>query len=347
MIGKEHIVLVRLSAVGDVVLATPVAARLRQSYPRAEITWLVDPAFRELIAGNPAVDRITVFDHRGKHRGMAGIRRLAKEMGGVDLWVDLQRKLRTVLLASLLKPAERRTLVRRRGMAVLRALVGRDTVLGAPHQVLRNLSVLGLPPLGEELPCPSPTMALSEPVRAKAEEMIACTRHRGPLIGVFCGAAHATKNWPVPHVARFADRCLREGLGVALLGGRREELLVQSIAKAMNTQPTLVHAGGGLAFLAGLLAHCRAVVSPDSGPGHMAAALGVRVVSLFGSTSPQRWAPVGPHCRVVRNQLGCSPCSNHGRARCPLNTMECMWGLDPEKVWEAMTPLLAEPSLKN
>ena len=140
------------------------------------------------------------------------------------------------------------------------------------------------------------------------------------FVGIVAGAQHRTKTWPVRHSAALADRCQQAGYRAALLGG---------------------HTGGSLGQLAGILSRCRAVVSPDSGPAHMAGALGVPVVAVFGPTSPERWAPRGPRVKVVRLELPCAPCSNHGGASCPVDTMECMNDLGPEKVWEGLTDLLS------
>jgi ADP-heptose:LPS heptosyltransferase len=127
-----------------------------------------------------------------------------------------------------------------------------------------------------------------------------------------------------------------------LLGGRDDGSLTGAVVNSMKTEPAQVHTGGSLGRLAGVLSRCRAVVSPDSGPAHMAGALGVPVAAVFGPTSPERWAPMGPRVKVLRRELACSPCSNHGGASCPVDTMECMNELEPEDVWKGLKELLAE-----
>lgn len=330
----ERILLVRLSSVGDILLATPAAALLRLRHPRARITWLVDAGYLDLVRHNPHIDGAVEFDYTGRHRGPLGVRKLAEELGRVDLFVDLQHKVRSLMLAAVLHPAERRVLIKRRGFGIIKALIGQDAVLGAPHQVDRYLQVLQEEPAGEVT---LPVMIADDGDKQAAGEML----RGGDWIGLVAGARHPTKTWPVRHTAALADRCQRAGYRVVLLGGREDGSLARAVENSMNTEPGYVCTAGSLGRLAGILSRCRAVVSPDSGPAHMAAALGVPVVAVFGPTSPDRWAPRGHRVRVIRLELPCAPCSNHGGASCPVGTMECMNQLEPETVWKGLSDLLS------
>jgi lipopolysaccharide heptosyltransferase II len=333
MKDPEHILLVRLSSVGDIILATPAAALLRLRYPRARITWLVDSGYLDLVRDNPHIDAAVGFDYTGSHRGPGGIRRLADRLKPVDLLVDLQHKVRSLMLSAYLRPAERRVLVKRRGFGIIKALIGQDAVLGAPHQVERYLQVLEM--TGD---APGPVLIASEAEQEAAKSSL----DGDDFIGIVTGARHPTKTWPVRHTAALADRCHAKGYRVALLGGGEDGSLTGAVVNSMKTEPDYVRIGGSLGQLAGILSRCRAVISPDSGPAHMAGALGVPVVAVFGPTSPDRWAPRGPRVKVVRRELACAPCSNHGGASCPVDTLECMNDLDPEEVWKGLSELLSE-----
>ena len=334
MKDPEHILLVRLSSVGDIILATPAAELLRRRYPQARITWLVDAGYRDLVNENPHIDDAVEFDYTGSHRGPGGIGRLADRLKPVDLLVDLQHKVRSLMLYAYLRPAERRVLVKRRGFGIIKALIGQDAILGAPHQIERYIQVLE-----EEVPgdLPAPVLVASE-----AEQEAAKSNLDGDdFIGIVAGARHPTKTWPVRHTATLADRCHKEGYRVALLGGQEDGSLAGAVVNSMKTEPEYIRTGGSLGQLSGVLSRCRAVVSPDSGPAHMAGALGVPVVAVFGPTSPGRWAPRGPRVKVIRRELACAPCSNHGGASCPVDTMECMNDLGPDEVWKGLEYLLS------
>jgi lipopolysaccharide heptosyltransferase II len=338
MKDPEHILLVRLSSVGDILLATPAAALLRLRYPRARITWLVDAGYLDLVRANPHIDDTMEFDYTGSHRGPGGIRKLADQLGRVDLLVDLQHKVRSLMLSAYLRPAQRRVLVKRRGFGIIKALVGQDAILGAPHQVERYVQVLGDDvPGGTTGSTPAPVLIADEGEREAAKNHL----DGDDFIGIVAGARHRTKTWPVRHTAALADRCREEGYRVALLGGQEDGSLTGAVVNSMKTEPAYVRTDGSLGQLAGILSCCRAVVSPDSGPAHMAGALGVPVVAVFGPTSPDRWAPLGPRVRVVRRELACAPCSNHGGASCPVDTLECMNELEPEEVWKGLVDLLS------
>ena len=333
MRDPEHILLVRLSSVGDIILATPAAAILRLRHPRARITWLVDVGYLDLVRHNPHIDNAVEFDYTGRHRGPLGIRKLANELGPVDLFVDLQHKVRSLMLSAILHPAERRVLVKRRGFGIIKALIGQDAILGAPHQVDRYLRVLQ----DDSPDAPLPVLIADDSEKEEAARLL-----RGDnFIGIVAGARHPTKTWPVRHTAALADRCQHAGYRVALLGGQEDGSLVGAVVNSMKTEPAYVRPGGTLGQLAGILSSCRAVVSPDTGPAHMAGALGVPVAVVFGPTSPDRWAPQGPRVKVIRLDLPCAPCSNHGGASCPVDTMECMNELEPGKVWEGLVDLLS------
>jgi lipopolysaccharide heptosyltransferase II len=343
MSPARQILLVRLSSVGDIVLATPVAARLRADNPRARISWLVDSGYGDLVAYNPHIDRVIEYDYIGRHNGATGVRRLAREIGPVDLMIDLQHKVRTLMLAAALRPADRRVLVKRRGFGVFRALVGHDAILRSPHQVERYLSVLDNGDSEKGGSQPAPLLQLAAADLELAADLLGKPDGSMPIIGLIPGARHETKRWPAINLARLADRCIEKGMLVALLGGERDEPFSRAVSDSMSGRPILVRAGGSLGQLAGLLSLCSAVVSPDSGPAHMAAALGVPLVTLFGPTSPERWAPVGPRVKVIGMDLACMPCSNHGSSTCPEGTHECLAALEPERVWQALSEIM-EPA---
>jgi heptosyltransferase-1 len=336
----KHIMLIRLSSVGDVILATPLAKKLRECYPRARISWLVDRSYVDLVFTNPYLDSVVVFDHKGSHRGLSGIRRLARELGTVDLLIDLQHKLRSVLVSWFIWPKNRQVLNRRNKSTLFRALINHDPVLLAPHQVERNMKPLQ--DIG--LTCDEigqPLLKTSNQNCRQAEVVMNTLADKTPRVAIFPGSRHATKQWPVEYVIELADRCRQQGLQVALMGGQQESALIAQIAAKMRNKPNMVHSNGSLGLLAALIERCDLVVSPDSGPAHMAAALGVPTLVLFGPTSPERWAPRGENVQLIHLDLDCSPCSNHGNKKCRRGQHECLRAIEPKTVFEQVEQILA------
>jgi heptosyltransferase-2 len=346
MASLERILIIRLSSVGDIVLATPFLQVLRERYPAAQITWLVDRGYSDLLCNNPHLDQVIEFDLRGRHRGTRGIMRLAGEVGGVDWVIDLQHKVRTIALSALLRPERTSVFVKRRGLDVLKAILGRDPVYTDPHQILRYLRLLydqvDHGSCEAALEPPAPRLWLDTEVLNKTALCLAAETAGSALLGLVLGSRHTTKRWPDRHLARLVD--LASGLGwrSVLLGGEEEREAAAMVTQAASVGLPLVMVGGSLMQLAAAIACCSVVVAPDSGPAHMAAALGIPVVTLFGPTSPARWAPRGRHTRVVRLELPCSPCSNIGRASCPINTRECLDQLTAERVFSEVQSLLRE-----
>lgn len=348
MKAPEKILIIRLSSVGDIVLSVPVAERLRKLYPQSRITCLVDSGYETLASLFPAVDEVVVFEHLARHRGPSGIGRLARELGYFDLVVDLQHKLRTALLCSLLKPGRRLSMVKRRGMDLVRAIVGKDAILRGPHQVTRNLSVLGEDMLqglaldGVAVPAEVPEMILARKLVDETGSEFKARFAQRPVVGIIPDARHFTKNWPYGHLKIFVRMCLDRGYGVVLLGGRYGSAGIEFVTASVSHENLLCIQGEDLEHLAVRISACSVLVSPDSGPAHIAGVLGVPSLVLFGSTSAERWAPMGPRVEILNLNLPCSPCSNHGSNSCPLGTVDCMALLKPEMVLDVLERMLGK-----
>jgi heptosyltransferase II len=338
----SQLLVIRLSSVGDILLASPLAERLRALRPEANVTWLVDEGFQPLLAHHPAVDRVVGYDYLGRHRGPAGLRALCAELGPVEALYDLQHKLRSSLVSAALRPAARHVLVKRRGLDVVRALLGRDTILRGPHQIERNLSLLPGEPAGES---PLPRAVADPAALPEARAWRRGFAGERPAVGLVVGVRHATKRWPREHWSLLAARCLEEGLAVALLGGPEDAGDLEALRAGLAGERLGVFHAVGLGALMARLACLDALVCPDSGPAHLGAALGRPVLALFGPTSPERWAPRGPSVAVARLPLACSPCSNHGSGACPLGTHECMRALGVEAVHAELVGLLTHEGL--
>lgn len=337
-----RILVIRLSSVGDVVLATPIAGVLKHLYPKAHITWLVDADYVDLVRNNPDIDRVVGFDYMGKHRGPSGIRVLAEQLRPVDLLIDLQHKVRSVMVSVYLRPAQRKVWIKRCSVKSLKVLFGKSMILRGPHQVKRYLSVLEVDT--EKIDVPLPFLRAGDEHRQEVIRLLEARPGAASLVALIPGGRHATKRWPLEYMTRLADIIQAQGHDVIILGSSEETSLIRAVASGMKKAPRLAHGGSSLGVLAGLISSCRVVVSPDSGPAHMAAALKVPVVTLFGPTSPERWAPLGQESRVLSADVSCSPCSNYGSATCPVGTMECMRALDPDHVWLSVKQVLAEKS---
>jgi heptosyltransferase II len=322
-----HILVVRLSALGDVLLATPAVRALAKRYPLARVDWLVEEAYLPLLEANPHARPVAYRKH-GVHagvRGLLGMRR-ALAAQGYDLVVDLQDKPKTRLFRGL-APRCIAFKKRTKGQALL-SLVGQEKPLTRAHAVdlyLEALAPHGIEPDGRAL-----DLKLTETMRAQAERVLP----QGRVAAIAPGARWASKRWPAERFALVARSLKAAGYQPLLLGGKADEPVLAAVREGLDfavPDTTSLDVGG----LAAAIASSALVISGDTGPAHVAAALGVPMVAVFGPTSPERWRPLSDRARVVRVPLPCSPCSNHGDAACPLKHHDCMQKLSVEEVLAA------------
>jgi heptosyltransferase-2 len=144
----------------------------------------------------------------------------------------------------------------------------------------------------------------------------------------------------------LAAASAREGAEILLLGGNAERPFFEEIGRGLGAALLGDTGSCSAAGLAAAIEACDVVVSNDSGPAHLAAALGRPLVVLFGPTAASRWAPRGKAVRVLSENLSCSPCSNHGGDRCPIGTHACLEGIPVMRVFEAANQLLRAPAAR-
>jgi ADP-heptose:LPS heptosyltransferase len=304
VLGRVRGLVIRLSALGDVVLAEPVARAFRAAHPEASVDLLTDRRYVDLMQ-RASFDRVIGLDRHGEHAGLSGLRAAAASLRdpSYDRVIDLQGKVRTRVLARAIGASEVSTMAKRSAAAAVASLFGHDPPIVDRHSVDLYLD------------------AASLPLADKAPRL---ERRRSPepgWIGLSVGATHATKRWPSERFAELADRLSDRlpGSSFVLIGGPADRAAIDDVAASVRRASVRERTTDlGIAELVDRIERLSILVSVDTGPAHVAAALGVPVVVLFGPTSPIRWGPIGAGHRVARIELECAPCSNIGGERCPL-----------------------------
>ena len=153
------------------------------------------------------------------------------------------------------------------------------------------------------------------------------------MIGIAPGAAFGpAKRWLPERFGALADRLIGAlGADVLIFGSEAEKPLAEEIAHAMKHTPIVLAGETSLRELLSLMAGCRLIVANDSGPMHLAAAMGIPLIAIFGSTDERATGPLGTRVRIVRKPVECSPC---GRCECPID-FRCMNNLSVEEVYRA------------
>lgn len=349
--APSSILIVRMSAFGDIICALPTLRALRQSFPTARIGWVVDERFQELLRPEPAIDDLIVVP----------LSRLFRSLRSPGKWPWVRREFRA-LRDRLRNPGFEVSLdlqgILKSGFITRLAACPRNLQMAGDH--LRNKQWLfrgeripenGLhavdrmlplaAALGADIGRPRFDFTIPEAARQWAEHVFAAHDFgtKGPVVGLVPGAFAPHRIWPAERFAAAAAR-LHQDLGarVVVLGGPGEVDRAEGIVRDSGV-PALCTAGKtGFLELAAVLEHCDAVVSGDTGPMHLAVAVGKPVVALFGPANPERTGPYGTQHIVIQKSVGCGsqPCYAHPSCR----DFACMKAIEVDEVVAAVTRLV-------
>lgn len=343
--GPSKVLIVLYGAIGDVIRALPLARRIKTAWPDCQLCWAVEPASQALVAGHPSIDRVLLFDRpKGWREALRFLRSLKEEK--FDLVLDLQRHLKSGLSSRSTKAA-RRIGFNPRNAKEFNWLFNTEYI-----PAVKNFSLkiehyqlfgdkLGLPRLEPLefglIPDAEQLAAAEKKLQSAADEQGVVLAPQAWRIGLILGSSWKSRWWPAEHYIETIHRLAALGFTAILFGGKGEADFGEQICRGLGSDRSAAVQFAGkttLRELAAVLKNVAAVAGPDSGPMHLAAAVGIPVVSLWGSTSPARSAPYGPQHLVLQSAIGCSPCY---RRTCPgLNNL-CMRSIPPEAVLAALT----------
>lgn len=329
----RRILLIKPSSLGDIVHAMPTLAALRERFPHAAVTWLVKRQWAPLVQGIAGVDRVCVVDH-----GLAGWLGRVPELraAGFDLVVDLQGLFRSGAMARLTGCARRVGFANAREGSPL-CYTQRVAVPAVPmHAVDRYLLVAEA--VGAARPATPRFAFLDRPEDRQAVETLllrAGLDGASPWVAMNVSARWETKRWPPQHFAEAADRLAeRHGVRVVLMGGPAERPESLAVMGRMRTKPVDLTGQTPVGLLPGLLRRAGLLLTNDSGPMHIAAAVDTPVVALFGPTDPVKTGPYGRGHVVLSHAVDCRPCLRRECTRAV--ALECLTGVQPEQVVQAV-----------
>jgi heptosyltransferase-1 len=311
--SKFRLLVVRLGAMGDILHALPAVTALRQAHPHWVMDWVVEPRWRALLAAPgaaergpamPVVDRLhfaSTRDWRDKPLSsgtMGGIRSLRSDLraGGYDAVLDLQGAIRSAVLARM---AGARRIVGeadpREGPA--RWLFTERVPTKGAHVIEQDVE-LAAQVAGDELTIVRPLLPADPAAEAWCDDLLRSSGTR-PVALINPGAGWGAKRWPVERYAAVARGLMTRGLRVLVNAGPGEEPMADVIVKeASGAAIPLATSLGQLIALTRRVALC---VAGDTGPLHLACALGRPVVGIYGPTDPSRNGPYGTRYRVLRS----------------------------------------------
>lgn len=339
LLDSMHILVIKVSALGDVVLVTPSLRAIRKHFPKAKIVCLVGKKARKILQGCPYIDELMVYDPQDKHRGWWGVLRLAKKLHTYhfDKVIDFQNNRKSHLLGYLTLANERYGYDNKKWGRLLSHGVNNPHVELAPvpHQ-FEVLKLLGIKPKDDfcEL---WPSAQDQKHVDALFEaEWLGNTRN---IVGIHVAASArwSTKNWPLEHIAKLCDVLAAKNIRVCLTGVDADRYDVERLLKMTKAKPANFVGKTDILQLAALMKRCRVFVSPDSAPLHVAASVGTPFVALFGPTSSRRHLPPAKRYVVLESELSCTPCYS---PNCKILTHACMHDITPDAVLRGIEQLM-------
>lgn len=334
MLNKQKInkiLVMRLSSLGDVILTTPVFTNLRQNLPEAYIAVLTKEEYATVLKNNPNINEIISFNPQDQ-----SLMDLVKLINGkkFDLVLDLHRNLRTSIISLFIKAKvikyDKQSLPRY--LLIWFKIKSPSLNKTIIERYLESLINLGI------------TSSIKEPkiYLTKEEKKIAFDllikyglSTREVIVGLNPGAKWETKRWPKEYWAQLIDYLAQVNCQMIVFGDNNDLDFVEKIFTLIKTKPKIINFVGktDLRLLASLIENCTTLITGDSGPMHLACALGVPVIALFGPTVAEfGFVPQTEQNVVLQKELSCRPCSLHGTNSCPKKHFLCLKSISAEEV---------------
>ncbi|MET0505879.1 MAG: glycosyltransferase family 9 protein [Luteibacter sp.] len=285
--GDSSLCILRTSAIGDVTHVVPLVRTLREQSPGTRLTWLVGKLERRLVGDLPGVEFVT-FD---KGKGRAGLREVRQALAGrrFDALLHMQVALRSNLLSLAVK-ADRRIGYDRARSKDLHGLFVNERIEARSGEHVLDAMASFIEPLGLKQTQVRWDIPVSDDAHAWAEEQLPGS---APTLLVSPMSSHTVRNWRVERYAALIDHAMERGMRVALVGGPSdaERALADSVLAATRATPLDLTGKDTLKRFMALLARSAMILTPDSGPMHMANAAGVKVLGLHAASNPHRSGP--------------------------------------------------------
>jgi heptosyltransferase II len=343
--GQKKILLARTDRLGDLVLTTPAIKAVRKAYPNAYIAMIVRPYAAEIIMGNPYLDEIILYDKYGAHKSLWASFKFALEIRKrhFDRAIIFHPTNRMHITAYIAK------IPRRIGYDNKMAFLLTDRIKNTKHLGLKHerdytldiLKALGIESNEKELLVPLDNNSVSCAESIMVDNGI---KKNGRFISIHPGASCASKIWPSERFAKLADMLIENhGINIVVVGGKDEKDLfcADAVRKFMKNKAVFLTGKLDIKTLAAILKKSVLFISNDSGPVHIATAVGTPVVDIFGRAqqglSPLRWGPLGPKDIVIHRDVGCQDqCLAHSCRK----SFACLRAISVDDVYNAVLSLI-------
>ena len=332
----RRILIVRISALGDIVFCTSLLEGLRRAYPHAHIAWLAQPALAGILEGDPRIDEIIRLPPAAL-KSASGLRATWRLLGGereFDWVIDAQGLMKSRLLARMVKARRRIGFQSKEpGEFLLNHMVPKG---GEPWTIGREYRFLSQQLTGEEDPGP-PRLMPQAVARDRADGIMRDTRLASGFVALVPFTTRPQKHWFESYWSETAHLLQARGLGpFVLFGGPQDREAAQRIMATMPAGTVDLVGATRLPEVPALLERARLIIGVDTGLTHIGSAVRRPVIALFGSTCPYTRGAASP-LKVLYHSLPCAPC--YRKPTCG-GVFMCMRDLRPERVARATLELL-------
>ncbi len=325
----KKIALLILDHLGDVVFTTPAVHNLRKAYLDAEITVFVGPWAKDIYLYNPNVDKVEVFQaswfsRSGKGEGLFGLVWQLKQ-GNFDLGVDFRGDLRHIVAMWLAG------IPLRLGYGVTGGGFLLSVMPDYPfekHAVEKHLALIEA--LGVEITQRSLEIFIPPKAKEKVEQLLKKFDFKGGFVIIHPGAGSQAKKWPLKNFVQVGKKLREEGFLIVVTGSQEEKEEAQNLAENIGSSAVSLAGELSLAELIALIAKARLFIAGDTGPLHLASALGTPFVAVYSGTNlPELWGPWQGDYFLLRREVDCAPC---GKKLC--SDKKCLTMINPAGVTE-------------
>lgn len=330
---SKRILVIRLSALGDVAMTVPVIYSLASQYPALKIDVLTRPFFAQLFINHPSNITIIEADMKGRHKGVGGMLRLLKELNACrsDYVADLHNVLRSWLIDTFFQlKGKQVVMVDKQRDGRKKVLYRKGWQSGFINRYADVFAELGYPV----------ELRFSSVFNEGRPQLPISIQH--PAIGIAPFARYINKIYPLPKMRQVVERLTEEGFHVYLFGSRGKEEEQLNLWQQDNANCTSLAGRYTLADELAFMSYMDVMITMDSANQHMAAMVGTKVLSIWGSTTPScgflSYSQDASH--VICLNLPCQPCSIAGGNTCPMHHFHCLNLIEPETIVQKVKSLI-------
>ena len=325
------ILIIQTAFLGDVVLTIPLIQAAKK-YLKAQISVVCIPSTKNILEGHPSIDEIIVFDNKNSEKGFFSLIKFIKKLKEkkFDVAIIPHPSFKSGLISYLAAIPERIGFSNSAGRFFFTNKVFFDK---NKHQLERYLDLLKH--FGIEVKEEKTEIYIDEEGKKFADDVLPKNKI---IFGINPGSIWATKRWPAEKYAQLADKIITEfGDEILIFGGPDDIDIAKNVEKNMEQKAINFAGKTTLKQLSVLTQMCKVFVTNDSGPMHIAAAMNIPVVAIFGPTIKQfGFFPYSKKAIVIEKNVPCRPCSPHGPNKCPEKHFNCMNKITVSEVFDAV-----------